>query len=173
MWLCPTGDLCHMDCTGSQGWLLKMSLWPHQWSWGLLVQLKCWKNLFEFKSPSSLPAHPTWLVAAQSHLPDQLLCAQTSPRTESTQSSKFICKFPASKTFCFQLGEGFTHLCGLKIFLCRAGALRSSPGFLCFPGCCCLWQCSLLGVELPWRPQSSSVWMEMKLNGYSGSTGEF
>lgn len=45
MYLCPTGDTWPMDCTGSQGQLLKMYLWLYLWPRGLLVQLKCWKKV--------------------------------------------------------------------------------------------------------------------------------
>lgn len=58
MYLCPTGDTCPMDCTGSQGQLLKMYLWLYLWPRGLLVQLKCWKISvwihISLETPSSL-----------------------------------------------------------------------------------------------------------------------
>lgn len=42
------------------------------------------KNLSESTSHWRLPAHSAWLVAAYSHVPDQLLCAQMSSTMEST-----------------------------------------------------------------------------------------
>lgn len=102
------------------------------------------KNLFESKSPLRLPAHPAWLVAAYSHLPDQLLCAQTSSKAESsTQFSKVNCKHPAPKAFCFQLGEGSLTFVAPKSSSAEQsplGAPQDSVAFLGASGSAASWR---------------------------------
>lgn len=154
MYLCPTGDTCPVDCTGSQGQLLKMYLWLYLWPRGLLVQLKCWKKSvwihISLETPSSLCLAGGCLLTCPWPTPLSKCLPRWNPLSPQNWTAKFKPQRPSAS-----IGWGFIHLCGPKIFLCRAAALRSSPGFLCIPGCCCLRQCSLLEVELPWRPKAA------------------
>lgn len=145
-----------MDCTGSQGCLLRMYLWPHQWPWGLLVHLKCWKNLSPNLPGVSQLTLPGWWLPIHISLTNSFVPKQL-PQQNPPNPQNLAASTHPQRSSAFNWVKVYSLVWPQEI-----------PRFPLIS-----WVLLSLAAQPPggrtaMETQSSSVWMDVKLNNYSG-----